>query len=157
MAWTIAIVWRCWFVVGVVDLSFASLIYRWRRWFVFGGDKQMRSLKNPPIDNTSGYPIPVTMPPSDVQNIPKLPNVSASYPLWRAAIDVALQMNDCWEAVLGIDGEPGRVEWEAAVPVSTPGLTPLVATPGMTPTAIELVQARNVRAASARPTKREMT
>ena len=41
--------------------------------------------------------------------IPKLSHDPSSYAPWRAAVEVALQLGDCWNAALGLDLEPGGV------------------------------------------------
>ena len=66
--------------------------------------------------------------------IPKLTHDPSTYAGWRAAIEVALQLADCWNAALGLDREPNRARWINRAPGATGTVT-----------------ARNARAGSAMP------
>jgi len=67
-------------------------------------------------------------------DIPKLTHDPSTYAGWRAAIEVALQLADCWNAALGLDREPNRARWIDRAPGATGTVT-----------------ARNARAGSAMP------
>ncbi|RSH95824.1 hypothetical protein EHS25_000917 [Saitozyma podzolica] len=67
-------------------------------------------------------------------DIPKLTHDPSTYAGWRAAIEVALQLADCWNAALGLDREPNRARWINRAPGATGTVT-----------------ARNVRAGWAMP------
>jgi hypothetical protein len=84
----------------------------------------------------------VTMSTTSVTttNIPKLTHDPATYAGWRAAIEVALLLADCWNAALGLHAEPNRVRW-------------IDRAPGATGT----VQSRNARTGSALPEASETT
>jgi hypothetical protein len=67
-------------------------------------------------------------------DISKLMDDPSTYAGWRAAIEVAWQLADCWNAALGLDREPNGARWMNQAPGATGTVT-----------------ARNARAGSAMP------
>ena len=73
---------------------------------------------------------------SSIKEVPLLSTVASSYWPWREAIEVVLQGHGAWNAVLGLDREPGRSTYSIATPDGTESI--------QQPT-------RNVRAGSSMP------
>jgi hypothetical protein len=56
-------------------------------------------------------------------DISKLMDDPSTYAGWRAAIEVALQLADCWNAALGLDREPNGARWMNQAPGATGTVT----------------------------------
>jgi hypothetical protein len=56
-------------------------------------------------------------------DIPKLMHDPSTYAGWRAAVEVALQLADCWNAALGLDREPNGARWMNQAPGATGTVT----------------------------------